>query len=224
MNKSILSRYRVDNIPHALKPIFYLFGYGMGVILFFFALILRITIKVEITGQEYLREHSNHIFGHWHSSVPLATLCGVPSVFPVLGRGSYAFMQHPSWYMKPCHVLLGLMGVEKIILGSTGYSGRNAADQLVEYLKRGYSTVVMPDGPNGPPFILKKGILHMSLQSGAPIVAIQFISSNYYEFNTLDRKKLSQPFSTIKIKIGKPIHVTTDNFEYVHHFIERELG
>ena len=96
--------------------------------------------------------------------------------------------------MKPCHVLLRLMGVEKIILGSTGHSGRKAADQLVEYLKRGYSTVVMPDGPNGPPFILKKGILHMSLQSGVPIVAMQFISSDYFEFNTWDRKKLSYPF------------------------------
>ena len=80
MNKPILSRYRVDNIPHVLKPVFYLFGYGMGTIRFFFTLILRITIKVEITGQENLKEHSNHIFCHWHSYVPLATLCAVPNI------------------------------------------------------------------------------------------------------------------------------------------------
>jgi lysophospholipid acyltransferase (LPLAT)-like uncharacterized protein len=116
------------------------------------------------------------------------------------------------------------MGVEKIILGSTGHSGRKAADQLVEYLKRDYSTVVMPDGPNGPPFILKKGILHMSLQSGVPIVAIQFISSNYFEFNTWDRKKLSQPFSTIKIKIGKPLQFTIDDFDEAHTIITEALG
>lgn len=223
MNKPILSRYRVDNIPLVLKPIFYLFGYGMGTILFFASLLLRITIKVEITGQENLREHSNHIFCHWHSSVPLATLCAVPSIFPVLGRGSYAFMQHPSWYMKPCHVLLRLMGIEKIILGSTGHSGRKAADQLVEYLKRGYSTVVMPDGPNGPPFILKKGILHMSLQTEVPIVAMQFISSDYFEFNTWDRKKLSYPFSMIKLKIGNPIQVNSDNFTEVQNKITGAL-
>jgi len=182
MNKSILYRYRVDNIPHVLKPIFYLFGYGMGVILFIVLLMLRITIKLKIKGQENLRKNSNYIFCHWHSLVPLATLCSVPSLFPVLGRGSYALMQHPSWYMKPCHVLLRLMGVEKIILGSTGHSGRKTADQLVEYLKRGYSSVVMLDGPNGLPFILKKGSLHMSLQSGVPIVAIQLVSSNYLRF------------------------------------------
>jgi hypothetical protein len=196
----------------------------MGFILFIVLLILRITIKLKITGQESLRENSNHIFCYWHSSTPLAALCSVPSLFPVLGHGSYALMQHPSWYMKPCHVLLRLMWVEKIILGSTGHSGRKAADLLVEYLKRGYSTVVMPDGPNGPPFILKKGILHMSLQSGVPIVAIQLISSNYFEFNTWDRKKLSHPFSTIKIKIGNPIQVTIDNFNEAHTIITEALG
>ena len=147
MSKSILSRYRVDNIPLVIKPFFYLFGYGLGAMLFFVSLIFRMTITVEVTGKENLKEHSNHIFCHWHSSVPLATLCAVPSIFPVLGRTSYAFMQHPSWYMKPCHVLLGLMGVEKIILGSTGHSGRKAADELVEHLKRDYSKPRYGSGP-----------------------------------------------------------------------------
>ena len=57
MDKSILYRYRVDNIPHALNPIFYLFGYGMGVILFIVILILRITIKLKIKGREHLRKN-----------------------------------------------------------------------------------------------------------------------------------------------------------------------
>ncbi|MDH3956937.1 MAG: hypothetical protein OET81_09605, partial [Desulfobacteraceae bacterium] len=84
-----------------------------GVILFIVLLILRIAIKLKIKRRENLRKNSNHIFCHRHSSVPLASLCSVPSLFPVLGRGSYALMQHPSWYMKPCHVFLRLMGVER---------------------------------------------------------------------------------------------------------------
>jgi lysophospholipid acyltransferase (LPLAT)-like uncharacterized protein len=57
-------------------------------------------------------------------------------------------MQHPTWYMKPSHVMLRFIGVKKITLGSSGYSGKEAADQLVEYLKKGYSTVILPDGPS----------------------------------------------------------------------------
>jgi hypothetical protein len=126
--------------------------------------------------------------------------------------------------MKPIHILLRLMGVEKIILGSTGHSGREASDQLVECLKRGYSTVMLPDGPNGPPLILKKGILHMSMQSGVPIVAIQFIASSYFKLNTWDRKKMAYPFSTIEMEIGNPIQVTSDNFDEAHTIIAEALG
>ena len=53
-------------------------------------------------------------------------------------------MQHPLWYMKPIHVVLGCIGVERIVLGSTGYHGREAARTLVEYLRAGYSTALSP--------------------------------------------------------------------------------
>ena len=91
--------------------------------------------------------------------------------------------------MKPIHLLLRITGVKKIILGSTGHSGRDAANQLVEYLKKGYSTVMLPDGPNGPPFIIKKGILHVSKQSQVPIVPIQFGVTKFFEDSTWDQKK-----------------------------------
>ena len=224
MTESLLSRYRVNEVPLILQPIFYLYGYGIGVLLLIVLAILRITIKVEITGQDNLRRDMNHIFCHWHSLVPLSLECTVPSIPAVLDCGSHALMQHPSWYMKPVHVLLRLMGVERIILGSTGHSGREAAERVVEYLRQGYSTVLIPDGPYGPAFVLKKGILHMSLQSGVPIVAMQFSASRFFELKTWDRKKLPYPFSTIRMRIGKPIQVTSDNFDEAYAKITDALG
>ena len=209
MNKSILSRYHVDKVPIIIRPQFYLYGYGLGLLLFFFFIILRATNKLKISGREKLREDSNHIFCLWHSFVPLALISAMPLIPAVLDRASQAWMQHPVWYMKPIHVLLRLMGVKKIILGSTGHSGRDAAELLVDH---------------GPAFVLKKGILHLSLKSCVPVVALRFSSSSFRELKTWDRKKFVYPFSTIEMKIGEPIHVTNDNFEYAHHLIERELG
>jgi lysophospholipid acyltransferase (LPLAT)-like uncharacterized protein len=133
-------------------------------------------------------------------------------------------MQHPNWYMKPIHVLLRLMGVETIILGSTGHSGREAADQLVEHLKQGYSTVLNPDGPQGPAFILKKGIIHISMQSEVPIVALQFNASKFFELKTWDRKKFPYPFSTVRMRIGYPIQITSDNLDEAQNRITSALG
>jgi lysophospholipid acyltransferase (LPLAT)-like uncharacterized protein len=213
MSKSSLSQYRVDNVPLILRPIFYLYGYGVAILLFIGCLFLRKMIKVEISGLENLRKHANYIFCFWHTFVPLGLISSLPSIPRTFDRPSHAWMQHPSWYMKAIHVVLRLMGVDKIILGSTGHSGREAADQLVEYLTRGYSTFLMPDGPDGPPYILKKGILHISMQSGIPIVAIQFSASKFFELKTWDRKKWPYPFSTVKMKITTPIQITSDNLD-----------
>jgi lysophospholipid acyltransferase (LPLAT)-like uncharacterized protein len=126
--------------------------------------------------------------------------------------------------MKPIHLLLRFTGVEKIILGSTGHYGREAADELVGYLKKGYSTVLLPDGPNGPPFVLKKGILHVSLQSQVPIVPVQFRASRFLESNTWDRKKFPFPFSTIRVQFGNPIQISKDNFDEAYDEITSALG
>jgi len=224
MYDSLLSRYRVDNVPLMLRPIFYLYGYGLGALLLFILLMLRITIKVEITGRDNLKNHSNHIFCQWHSVVPLSFLSAVPSIPATLDNRSYTFMQHPSWYMKPIHVLLRWMGVRRIILGSTGHSGREAAEQIVTYLRKGYSTVLIPDGPHGPPFLLKKGILHMSLQSGVPIVAVKLHASKFFELKTWDRKKLPYPFATVRMEIGSPIHISENNFDEAHSLMTKKLG
>ena len=205
MKKPILSRYRVDKVPIIIRPQFYLYGYGLGVLLFVYVMILRVTIRVKIVGLEKLKKSSNHIFSLWHSFVPVGLAIAAPSIPKVLDRAPQAWMQHLFWYMKPVHVLLRLMGVKKIILGSTGHSGRDAAELLADYLRLGYSTVINPDGPNGPAFILKKGILHLSLKSNVPIVPLRFLSSSYRELKTWDRKKFPKPFSKIEMKIGEPI-------------------
>jgi hypothetical protein len=133
-------------------------------------------------------------------------------------------MQHPTWYLKPSHVLLRFVGVKKIILGSSGYSGKEAADQLVEYLKKGYSTVVLPDGPSGPPFQMKKGALHISMQSNVPIVPMRFKASHSFEISNWDRRKWPLPFSTITVEYGEPIQITKDNFEMAYDIISDSLG
>jgi lysophospholipid acyltransferase (LPLAT)-like uncharacterized protein len=184
MRKPILSRYRVDKVPIIIRPQFYLYGYGLGLLLFFYLLILRLTTKVKIVGREKLTKNPNHIFALWHSFVPVGLTTATPIIHTALDRAPQAWMQHPLWYMKPIHVLLRLMGVKKIVLGSTGHSGRDAAELLVDYLRLGYSTTINPDGPDGPAFVLKKGIFYLALESKVPIVPLRFSLSSYRELKT----------------------------------------
>jgi len=217
MKKPFLSKYHINEVPLMLKPIFYLYGYGIPFVGLVYIFIVRLTSKIVFIGREQLTERSNYIFCFWHTFIFLYFV-----VF--LRNRGYVWMQHPTWYLKPAHVLLRFVGVKKIILGSSGYSGKEAADQLVEYLKKGYSTVFLPDGPSGPAFQMKKGALHMSMQSNVPIVPMRFKTSHVFEISRWDRRKWPLPFSTITVEFGDPMQITNDNFEMAYDLISKSLG
>ena len=120
--------------------------------------------------------------------------------------------------------MLRYIGVRKIILGSSGHSGKEAAEQLVGYLRKGYSTVLLPDGPSGPPFQMKKGALHISMQSNVPILPMRFESSPSIASQNWDRRKWPVPFSRITVQYGEPVQITGANFEKAYDSISKFLG
>jgi lysophospholipid acyltransferase (LPLAT)-like uncharacterized protein len=217
MKNSFLHRYKVYNVPLRWKPVFYLYSYGFTILFLCYILLVHLTCKIEFSGRECLREHKNYIFCFWHAYVPF-----YGSLF--IHDHSQVWMQHPFWYMKPVHLFLNITGVKKLVLGSAGYSGRKAADQLVELLKQGFSTVFLPDGPNGPPLVAKKGILHISLQSQVPIVPMQIRSERFIESPGWDRKKWPIPFSSIQVRFGKPIIISEKSMDKAYKELVNALG
>ena len=215
---------RVDTAPSALKPLLGLYGVAVGYALFAYYAVQRITITIEFAGTDNLMPDSNYIFCHWHGTVPLALQCSVPHLpSPLTGR-PHVWMQHPLWYMKPIHVLLGLIGVRRIVLGSTGHDGRRAAEELAGLLRAGYSTVVLPDGPAGPRRTLKRGVLHLAADSGVPIVPLLLEASRSVTLPTWDRKKFPAPFSTIRLHIGRPIPVARAELDHAAELLVLALG
>ena len=215
-SRPFTSRYLVDNVPLVLRLFHNLFSYTFAVMVFLFARLVYFTSRIEIVGQEQFEETSNRIFCYWHLFSPLAM-----AAFPRPTR--HVWMQHPGWLNKHMHVVVRLFGV-KVVLGSTGYGGRAAADEIVEYLRDGYSTVVFPDAPRGPPYELKDGVLHMSLQSSVPIAPIRFRVSRFVRLSGWDRKRLPMPFARIRAEFKDPIQVTEANFDEARERLREALG
>lgn len=217
MRKEILNRYNVNEVPLFIKPAFYLYGYGLPLFFFPYFVAVHLTSKIAFIGKDKLKESPNHIFCFWHTFIFFYF-----TVF--LQNRRHAWMQHPTWYMKTSHVMLRFIGVQNIILGSSGYSGKKAAEQLVSFLKDGYSTVLLPDGPHGPPFQMKKGVLYISMQSEVPIVPVKFESVPSVGIRNWDQRKWPVPFSRITVEFGEPVQVTKSNIEEAYDSISRFLG
>ena len=196
---------RVDNIPLYLKPLFLLYGYVLGVFFFLFSKFINHTCRINFIGGP-LPNKQPVVYCIWHKDLLL--------YFGVFNRvQNQVWMNHPAWYMKPVHVLLRLTGVEHICLGSSGNSGKLALENVIAYLKQGYSTTVACDGPAGPPQQLKPGALWMSRDAGIPVVPLMFECKRSFRLGGWDRKVMPGLFTTINVHVGAPVQVTEQNFK-----------
>lgn len=198
---SFKSLYRVDTVPWYWKPPYWIYGYGLGVLLRLWILFVGLTSRIERRGRT---PEGPVILALWHENwfVFFCTFLRLPT---------HVWINHPWWYMRHIHVALRMSGI-RLILGSTGNDGREAADRLVERLRAGASTAISPDGPYGPFRVLKKGVLHVALQSGLPIVPVRFRVTPDVRMRSGDRRVMPLPFSKIIVEYGEPWRVTSENF------------
>lgn len=201
-----VSKYRVDNVPLLLQPVFMLYGYSVGLAQFAYSCLIHWTCRIRYEGRELLAADRNCIYAVWHGDLQ-SYFC------TFLRHRQHSWMMHPSWHLKPVQICMRLCGIDRIILGSSGHGGREAAERLINELRAGRCSGIAPDGPAGPSRVAKRGVGHIALKAGVPIVPLRFTLSRALELPTWDRKRLPLPFSTITLRFGRPIAVDTENFE-----------
>lgn len=210
--------YRIDNIPLILRPVYWLVTTLLGTFFVFTYWLVRRTCRIEYLNRDRAEALPNAIYILWHENWIPYFIC-----FP--RHENHVWMSHAAWYMKQVFVVLWWLRVREVIPGSTGDGGREAANRLVVELKRGKSTVVAPDGPHGPRRVLKKGALHMSHQSGVPIVPLRFeLSAPWIIPGTWDGKRYPRPFSRVRIFFGEPVQVSAETFERSAASCQRQLA
>lgn len=208
---------RTDNIPWALQPFYHLLSFTIALLLYGLCVAVKSSCKIKYEGKEHVDESSNYIYCMWHH-----TLAAYFTVF-TKHKGNHIWMNHPSWVMRPVHYWLGLSGVNELALGSTGNSGKEALQKVILYLKKGYSTLITPDGPAGPPHVLKQGVLQMSLETGVPVVPLKIIPSHFIIIPTWDKKRIPLPFSTIRVIYEKPLSVPFADSAEIKKNLEQAL-
>ena len=210
--------YRVDTVPWPVRPFYLGLTWILGFILFLYYCVCRLTSRISIEGPGN-RDLSQHaVFCMWHESwlVYFVVFLGY--------RRAHAMITHPAAYMKPLHNLCRLMGLKRLLLGSSGEEGRQAVNELAHLVQKGWSTTISPDGPCGPPRVLKKGVLHLGLHSQAPVVPITISASRFIPWPSWDAKKFPLPFTRIKVTVHEAMRVSRENFDEIGRRIVNALG
>ena len=84
--------------------------------------------------------------------------------------------------------------------GSSSRLGREAATALVEAQRAGYDIGITPDGPRGPCYELKPGVVIVPRRTDAPLLLIGGDFSSAWQLKSWDRFYLPKPFSRVRLR------------------------
>jgi len=93
------------------------------------------------------------------------------------------------------------------VRGSTTRGGLRALRALGRRLDAGFDAAITPDGPRGPRHVLQAGAIYMAMRSGHPLVPVTSSGWPKWTFNSWDRFNLPKPFSTLLVRLDRPMYV-----------------
>ncbi len=115
----------------------------------------------------------------------------------------------------------------KTVRGSSTRGGQRAFREMLKLLKNGRHCTVLPDGPNGPRFVMKMGAILLAQRSGGYLLPLTFSAEKPIEMNSWDRFTLWRPFSRVSVLYGKPILIprklSPAQLEYYRKFVEQKM-
>lgn len=85
----------------------------------------------------------------------------------------------------------------------------NSLREFIKTLKQSI-VLITPDGPLGPPYKIKPGVIVAAQISKAQIIPFSWSATRYWRFNSWDRMIIPKPFGKIVIGYGEPFFVSSE--------------
>ncbi len=141
---------------------------------------------------------------------------------------------------KPIYVLISQHGDGRIIAGTIGHlglssvagssskGGSEALKKLVKICKDGNHVVFTPDGPKGPIYKSKPGVVRLAQLTGVPITPMALYAEKKWVFKSWDKMFIPKPFSKMGLALGEEIPVPRDlseeEFEKIQLQVDEALN
>ncbi len=167
--------------------------------------VLAKTVRIE-----YL--HGDELFGRWARGEQLivAFWHNRAVMMPVPSRGrKLCIMNSQSRDGEIATRALARWEIRSV-RGSATRGGAAGFMQLVNAYRAGYNLAVVPDGPRGPRYVVKPGVIHLARATGALIVPVTYAASHTRQLRSWDRLIVPLPFCRVLYVIGEPLRVPRD--------------
>jgi lysophospholipid acyltransferase (LPLAT)-like uncharacterized protein len=163
------------------------------------------TLRVEYSGDAALRARwargEQAIVAFWHDRLALVPLIasGVPMCIMVSHHRDGEMVTE----------VLHAWGVSTV-RGSASRGAVSGFLRLVGAYRRGHNLAMLPDGPRGPQYVAKPGVVHLAKAVAAPIFPMAYAASRGVRVRSWDRLLIPLPFARLVVEVGAPLSVPPD--------------
>lgn len=140
----------------------------------------------------------------WHGD-QLMLYAGIKSWLPHLQRNFSVLMSahRDGRYIAEASKYINIRNVE----GSSSRGGVNGMRGLLRLLTCEEFVGITPDGPRGPCYQPKDGVIQLAAISQRPLYPLGMAASNCWTFKSWDALRIPKPFARLAIVHGSPIMV-----------------
>ena len=105
--------------------------------------------------------------------------------------------------------VLELFGTHPV-RGSSSRRGSQALRELVAAAEDGYDLAITPDGPRGPCYSMRDGVVAAGQLTGLPILPVAYHLSAKWRLKSWDRFQIPVPFSRCRVTVGEAVWPAAD--------------
>ncbi len=150
----------------------------------------------------YMEVKEGCIVPIWHNR-----LFSFPLVFPKKYRVRTVAMISASRDGQYVVDLVHYFGLARALRGSSSRRGAPMLLEAARALREGLYVAVTPDGPRGPRYRIKPGVVQLASMTGAEIVPICVNADRYWSFRSWDGFQIPKPGAILTLTIGEAISV-----------------
>ena len=176
------------------------------------------TLKVRyFFHPEFLKLDRNKVFfGFWHGRQFL--------LIPGFGQWKITLIADVSWAGEIQTCILQRFGYT-VVRGSSKRKGVQALLHVKREAENGHAAAFALDGPSGPIYQAKPGILFLARKMQYPIIPVTTIAENGWRLkNTWCRYLFPKPFSKCYVAMGKPIWIDGEDEEKLVQNLNRTMN
>ena len=194
--------------------------YIIPIIAYFFIRVIFFTYKKKyhLPSKDFNLENKQVVISIWHNELLLQ-----PFLYNYLKKEfKVACMISEHFDGEVLTKFLNFFRFETI-RGSSSRGGAKVLIQAIRKIRDGYDIAITPDGPRGPAFEIKNGIIAMAQKTETDIICFRYKASNYWQLKSWDKFIIPKPFSTIDFYVSERFNLADLNMKSAKNILNKKM-